>query len=46
MARITVGTDQTRITALRHTLITASVWQEARSIMRVVSKSEVCDRSR
>jgi len=46
MARITVGTDQMRRTALRHISITASVWQEVMSLMRVVLKSKVCDRSR
>jgi hypothetical protein len=46
MGRITVGTDQMRKTALHRISITASVWQEVTSLMRVVSKSEVCDRSR
>jgi F0F1-type ATP synthase delta subunit len=46
MARITVVTDQMRRTALRHISITVSVWQEVISLMRVVSKSKVCDRSR
>jgi len=46
MARITVATDRMRRTALRHILIMASVWQEVMSLMRVLSKSKVCDRSR
>lgn len=46
MARITVATDRMRRTALRPILITASVWQEVMSLMRVLSKSKVCDRSR
>jgi len=46
MARITVGTDQMRGTAPHHISITASVWQEVISLMRVVLKSKVCDRSR
>jgi hypothetical protein len=46
MARITVGTDQMRRTALHHISITASVWQEVMSLMRVVLKSKVCDISR
>ena len=46
MARITVGTDQMRRTALLHISITASVWQEVMSLMWVVLKSKVCDRSR